>query len=110
MYTNLDYLNELSGGDEAFIKDIVGTFVEEMPDNLSRIKTALANGDYATIRTVAHKIKPSMTFFGIAELENEIIELEQNALYQTNLERIPNQVEKLVRILSIAIEELKVHL
>lgn len=107
MITNLDYLNELSDGSEEFIKDIVGTFVEETPENLERIQQALLIGDYATIGIVAHKIKPSMTFFGIAELEDDIKELEQNANTLQNLDQIPAQVEKLNRILNLALIELK---
>ena len=110
MVTNLDYLNELSGGSTEFIKEVSAAFIDETPGNLAKMQNALVSGDYQTIKSIAHKIKPSMTFFGIVELEEEIRDLENNALNQINLEKIPHQVENAVRILNIAIEELKEHL
>jgi HPt (histidine-containing phosphotransfer) domain-containing protein len=107
MVTNLDYLNELSGGSTEFIKEVSEAFIDETPGNLAKMQSALAVGDYQTIKSIAHKIKPSMTFFGIVELEDEIRDLENNALNQINLDKIPHQIERTVRILNQAIEELK---
>lgn len=107
MVTNLDYLNELSGGSPEFIKEVAEAFIDETPGNLEKMQTALANHDYQTIKSIAHKIKPSMTFFGIVEMEDEIRELENNSLNQINLEIIPSQIEKTVRILNQAVDELK---
>jgi HPt (histidine-containing phosphotransfer) domain-containing protein len=107
MVTNLDYLKELSDGNEEFIKDIVATFVDETPENIKKLQAAISAKDYLTIKTVAHKIKPSMTFFGISELEGEVLALELNAHKLQNLEHIPTQIEKIAGVLNLAIVELK---
>ena len=99
---------ELSGENKEFIIEVSEVFIDETPENLAKMQNALVSGDYQTIKSIAHKIRPSMTFFGIVELEDEIRDLENNALNQINLEKIPHQVEKVIRILNQAIEELKV--
>jgi HPt (histidine-containing phosphotransfer) domain-containing protein len=98
---------EFSGGNKEFIIEVSEVFIDETPENLAKMQNALVSGDYQTIKSIAHKIRPSMTFFGIVELEDEIRDLENNALNQINLEKIPHQVEKAIRILNQAIEELK---
>jgi HPt (histidine-containing phosphotransfer) domain-containing protein len=107
MVTNLDYLMELSGGNKEFIKEVTQLFIDETPSNIRKMQDALLVKDYQTIRTVAHKIKPSMTFFGIAELEEEIKSLEYNAMHAINLDTLEEQINKATYILNLAVNELR---
>lgn len=51
------YLNEISGGDQDFQKEIVDTFLQEMVGEMDRMKAALGAKDWQLLGNVAHKVK-----------------------------------------------------
>lgn len=76
---DLKYLNEFSGGDIYFIRDMLETFIREAPITFGRIKTALEEQDQKEVYKGIHKIKPSFMMLGMqnqykaaAEVENQV--------------------------------------
>src|SRR4051812_36262422 len=85
-HTNLDYLKDLSRGDNNFILEMISVFLTQTPESINSLKTHLNNKDWKGVRGVAHKMKPSMTFMGIKELESVIASIEDYAAKQTSVE------------------------
>lgn len=76
---DLKYLNEFSGGDIYFIRDMLETFIREAPITFGRIKTALEEQDQKEVYKGIHKIKPSFMMLGMqnqykaaAEVESQV--------------------------------------
>jgi HPt (histidine-containing phosphotransfer) domain-containing protein len=64
----LDELRAATGDDEEFIRDLVGTYVDEAPINLDGMIAALAAGDPAAIVRPAHTLKSSSASIGAMHL------------------------------------------
>jgi len=73
---DLSYLKELCNNDEAFIKEMVTTFVSTTPKVLTQIEESLAINDYQQISKIAHKLKPSVSFMGINKVQQSVIQIE----------------------------------
>ena len=82
MTYNLEKINELSGGDLAFVKEVVGAFIEEIPGDLVNFKQAIEAGNYQLIYQVSHKIKPNLDLLGM------------NSSYELNLKVLEWAKEK----------------
>ena len=64
------------GGDEAFVRDLVATFVAEEPGNLELVVAAAASGDAEAIVRPAHTLKSSSAAIGAARLSAVAREIE----------------------------------
>ncbi|MFN7162711.1 MAG: Hpt domain-containing protein [Fimbriimonadales bacterium] len=91
---NYDYLNEISGGDEEFIAEILSDFTAQMPELIEQIVSAVARGDAATLGKVAHTLKGSARAVGADEFAAIAFELEQ-AGKQGDLTGAPAALQRL---------------
>ncbi|WP_233635897.1 hybrid sensor histidine kinase/response regulator [Hymenobacter setariae] len=71
-------LEELACGNEAFIKQIVNTFLSEAP-SLEEVLTAAFPHDADKLAQVAHKLKGQVAYFGVPVLHTQLDELERSA-------------------------------
>lgn len=76
-YTDLSYLNQISGGDEIIIKKTVEKFLETTPEMLDSMDSQLAEGDLDQLGKTAHKLKSSVAFMGIEAIRETILEIER---------------------------------
>jgi HPt (histidine-containing phosphotransfer) domain-containing protein len=52
------------GGDRAFLRELVGMFLEDLPGWVARIRAGLGAGDAEEVRTAAHTLRGSASLFG----------------------------------------------
>ncbi|UII21340.1 PAS domain-containing hybrid sensor histidine kinase/response regulator [Fulvivirga ligni] len=57
---SIQMLEEMSRGDINFIKKMLQTVVDTLPEELKKLNNAYQKGEKATVRAVAHKIKPGL--------------------------------------------------
>lgn len=91
---NYDYLNEISGGDEEFIAEILSDFLAQTPELMAQIATAVSQGDAATLGKAAHTLKGSARSVGADEFAAIAFELEQ-AGKQGDLTGAPDALQRL---------------
>lgn len=104
--TDLTYLKGVCDGDENFIVDMVSSFITDVPLILEEMQEHKKKRRWKPIGKLAHKLKPSVQFMGIHSLEDTVKAIETDAFYSSDIEELPNKVEKLINILSLAIPEL----
>jgi len=78
LHPNWQQLEELAGGNAAFISQIVNTFLTEAPA-LEQLLAAAWPHDRATLATLAHKLKGQVAYFGVPGLHAQLDELERSA-------------------------------
>jgi signal transduction histidine kinase/CheY-like chemotaxis protein/HPt (histidine-containing phosphotransfer) domain-containing protein len=79
-HIKLDYLEQLSGGDKTFKKQILEQFLQQAPQELSQLQTAIDTGAYDAIKQTAHSLKSTVGYMGLAdELYPFLTRLEQAA-------------------------------
>ncbi|MCK5281473.1 MAG: response regulator, partial [Cyclobacteriaceae bacterium] len=103
---DLTYLREMSDNDIDFITDMVKSFINQSPKDIENIRFHYTNNEFDDMANLIHKIKPSITFMGIHDLKDLVIELEENAKHK-KIDPIKDQLEKFEKICQTAIEELR---
>ena len=76
VFINLDHMRQLAGGDDDFLAELIETFLEDGPELVSRMKTAVSLGDAAALRLSAHSLKSNAADFGAIALAEHCQELE----------------------------------
>ncbi len=76
----LDSLLELTGGDTAFMAELIDTFLEEAPALVSEMQRAVAAGDALTLRRASHTLKSNCRTFGALHLGDLCQQIEELAV------------------------------
>lgn len=104
---HLDLLNQIAGDDPAFIRICIELFLREMPENLQRLNTGIANCDWETIRTTSHKMKTSLNYMGMDEHRLAAVNIEKLAREKRDLDCIKSNAQLVTSGCKKAFEELK---
>lgn len=104
---DLSYLKKMSNNNQEFIDEIIGTFLESMPENINEITQNAASGNWEQVAKVVHKIKPTITLMGIHSLKDKVVALEQEAKTTTGSPQATTLAEEISTTLHQAIESLQ---
>ena len=96
-------LKQMSGGD--FINELIDAFIDDAPNMIQNMHTALNTNDVESFRRNAHSLKSNANTFGATELGTLAKDLEMMAR-ENNLE-IGNRLEVLNEAFGKVAEELK---
>lgn len=83
---DLTKLEQISEGDNIFIKKMISLFIEQMPVTMNEIKQAYDENNLDTVGTLIHRIKPAINNMGIKSLENKILKIE--SLTEKNIKTV----------------------
>ncbi|MET3029453.1 ATP-binding protein [Flavobacterium sp. UW10123] len=98
---DMSFLDEMSGGDPEFMKDMIGLFIEKIPVQSAQLEEAFKNSDYDNVKKLAHNMKSSMDIFMLQDLSNCLSIIEEEA---SSGEFTAETLDK-VNIFSCGIEE-----
>jgi histidine phosphotransfer protein HptB len=96
-------LKQMSGPD--FINELIDAFLEDAPNMIQSMQTAVATGDTESFRRNAHSLKSNAYTFGAMELGALARELE--GMGKENNLNIGNRLEILGESFTNVVEELK---
>jgi HPt (histidine-containing phosphotransfer) domain-containing protein len=74
---DLTYLNEISGGDEAFVQEMINQFIEIVPGIINRLYYFYTNKDWKALASEAHKFSPNLAFVGLQAYSHLLDQIEQ---------------------------------
>jgi CheY-like chemotaxis protein len=103
---DLTYLKEMSDNDRGFITEMIQSFITQTPKDIENIWFHFANEEFDDVANLVHKIKPAITFMGIHDLKDLILEIEDNAK-KRKLDDLERQLKIFDNTCTLAIEELK---
>jgi signal transduction histidine kinase/CheY-like chemotaxis protein len=104
---DLSYLQELSQGDESFIRQIIETFLIMAEQSIDQLRVAQNENDVLAIRKIAHKIKPTLANFQANSIKTLIDKLNQAEPGSIEPEELRLDVEKVIRVLTTIQTQLK---
>ena len=107
--TSMGMLEEVSGGDPAFIKGILKKMQVKLPEAIEELKAAAENQDWETVRATSHRSKSSAAYTGADLLKAKFMELEHIARDQNPLDEIPERIAALDDLVMRVVKEIKVH-
>ena len=104
---DLTNLNEMLGGDQKAIFQMVKIFLQATPESLSELNKCYQKNDLDGVSRLAHKLKSSVDIFCVNDIKQDIRRLENNARDNINIDEVPTLVEKLNTVLDSTIEQVK---
>jgi HPt (histidine-containing phosphotransfer) domain-containing protein len=104
---DLTNLNEMLGGDQKAIFQMVKIFLQATPESMAELNKSFQKEDYDGVSKMAHKLKSSVDIFCIHEIKQDIRRLENNTRDEINIDEVPELVQKINTVLQLAIEQVK---
>lgn len=86
---NLEYLTELSNGDEAFKMSMIEYFISNTPTVLSTIDELLDHKNWKEIREVIHRFIPNLNMVGALDFIEDANKIEVYSEKELNLDQVP---------------------
>jgi HPt (histidine-containing phosphotransfer) domain-containing protein len=88
-FIDLTYLDSLIGDDAETKQVILSTLLEEVPEEIQKLKDALASSDWNELHEVSHKLKSTLAYIGNDAIFNVNQDIMMAARNMENLEQIP---------------------
>lgn len=104
---NFNYLSEMVNGKKNLITEIMDTFLKQIPQELQSINDAILKKDYPLIKSLAHKMKSSVSIMGISSLTPVLQEMMDLGEKASDIEKIEKLNQKLNLICKKAIKEIE---
>ena len=73
---DLTYLNDFSGGDQHFIRDMLQTYVSDAPTAIENLNIAFAEKNWEQVYKISHRLKPNFSMLGMKEQETTAKSIE----------------------------------
>lgn len=105
---NLDYLLHRTKSDPVLMIEMISLYLEQTPPLLFTMKHSFQNKDWVGLHGAVHKLIPSFSIMGMHnDFETMAKKINDFAVYQQQIETIPDFIEQLEFICNQACEELK---
>jgi len=101
---DLSYLKDLSQGDEEFEKEMLGIFLQEVPEGLHLLEEKLAQAQWIEASKEVHKLKSKIRLLGMESIKVYADEIENNLKKEANLKRTQMLIAKMREGLNQGIE------
>jgi HPt (histidine-containing phosphotransfer) domain-containing protein len=103
--TNLDYVEEISGGDNDFKKELIQIFMKQIPEFIDNMNKFLTEKNYPDLAKEAHTAKSSVLIFRMEETGKKLKSIQLNA-EENQIDSIPNMIEEVKMEMESASKEL----
>ena len=114
---NLDFLQEMAGGDNEFVIEILEIFLDDAPTTLESIRNGMIESDFSSVKTSVHKLKSSIKVLGEDKLADfaQIVEQEaevnnESEEFKMKIAKLEKSVEQLIKDAGWQVKYLKTQL
>jgi signal transduction histidine kinase/CheY-like chemotaxis protein/HPt (histidine-containing phosphotransfer) domain-containing protein len=91
---DLKNLYHISGGDEKFVKQMLGTFIETTETGLNAMQRAAVSGQWESVAAIAHKLSPPCRHIGAVDLYHNLRDIEENIRNQIDTGSVKTLTEE----------------
>ncbi|NRD20604.1 Hpt domain-containing protein [Winogradskyella eckloniae] len=102
----LDRVREMADNDEDFVAAIAAAFLEEVPEDAERLRTAVPAKDYKEVYQAAHKMKPTIDLFELGVLDT-LIEVQDWGKFEQTDKNVDEQLIIVLTAVDNAVTEIK---
>jgi len=106
-YTNLEYLKEITGGEDEILKEFIVMFFEQLPEFKIGLHEHLNKKEYTKLGELAHKAKSSVMTFGMDDLGWRLKELQLKTQKQVGIDSYPDYLREFDEVIAQAEKELQ---
>jgi PAS domain S-box-containing protein len=106
--TDLSYLNKRTKSNPELMKEMIGLYLDQTPVLIGIMKQSLAEKDWGSMHSAAHKMIPSFSIMGIhQEFENMAKLIQEYSGAQIHTDELPLLILRLENVCLQACRELK---
>ncbi len=103
---DFSYLKELSNGDVEFENSIIRQFIIQIPEEIKLLKHAIDGKDMIQIKSIAHGMKSSVSYMGLAsKLYPHLQRMENEALNNAAPNHFTHDYEQVKVLCKLSVEE-----
>ncbi|WP_299125942.1 Hpt domain-containing protein [uncultured Winogradskyella sp.] len=102
----LHRVREMADNDEDFVAALAAAFIEEVPEDAERLRTAVPAKDYKEVYQAAHKMKPTIDLFELGVLD-ELIEVQDWGKFEQSDKSVDGQLQSVLTAVENATNEIK---
>ena len=73
---DLSMIEQLCRGNQEQVKKMISVFINQVPLAVEEIKSAYHDKDFTIIKNVAHRIKPTLSYYAIIKIAKDIQQIE----------------------------------
>jgi HPt (histidine-containing phosphotransfer) domain-containing protein len=106
-YIQLDYLETMTDNDPDMMQTMLEMLITEIPEEMDKMKVALADENWEELFQLSHKMKTTLSFIGNEKMTEMNKKLEHNARHNENLHEVPDLVNQLYDLSEFVVAELK---
>jgi PAS domain S-box-containing protein len=106
-YTNLKFLKEETLNEATIMKLLIELFFKDLKEYMQLLEEKVSQKKWQELYKATHKIKPSISMFGITKLKPIILSLENKFKEEKELEEVNSLVKKCKNIIVNVKKELK---
>ena len=92
---NLDYLREITANDPALMIDLIDTFIQQVPREIAKMKTALRQEDWPALYLAVHKSKPNFNYVGVESVQGMLDQFERDVKQRTHQSTYQQRIQEL---------------
>ncbi len=96
---DLSLLENISKGKPDMMIEMLETFVARTDEELMQLKQYCLLKDWENSRKIVHKMKPSISYLGMKEIENKIINVQRIVKEEKNYENLDREIEYIEKLL-----------
>ena len=104
---NIDSLREVAEGNEEFIAEMIGLFIENTRIVLSEMKMHIDQKNGEMVGKLAHSIKPNMRTYGIPDATEILLFIEKEGAPKGKWDEVLSHFQIVNRIIEASILEME---
>lgn len=74
---NLTMVDKMCRGNKESVLKMVNVFISQISQSVQEIAVAYQAKDFGKIKNEIHKVKPTLSYYGTAKIEKELLSLEK---------------------------------
>ena len=106
-YVNLDYLDMMADGDADMKKTMLEMLFEELPEEISKMRSLLNEKNWEELGSVSHKMKSTLSFVGNPAMTSSNSDIETICKSDGTPGKVPDLLGVLEDLSPKALEELR---
>lgn len=103
---DLDYLNDLSMGDDTLVIEMIELFLDSSPEVIHNLRRHHKEENWKSLSGEAHKFKTTLSYMGMNQVKMIVEEIEEKAKQQEKDEETEEKIDRIEEMCKQAYGEL----
>lgn len=104
---DLSMIDRMCHGNQEQVIKMVQVFIHQISKSVNEISMASTENNESSLRQEIHKIKPTLSYYGVVKIENSIHLIEQQLTKDTADRDLESGIRKLNKITNKVIDQLE---